>query len=224
MDTTADTVALAVQAIRDTRDRTPPWRSALVALSGIDGSGKGYLAGRIAGDLEAAGLRVALFSIDGWLASPEARFNPYRPGEHFYRHAIRFPEAFEAFLTLRDQRRLDQEVDWARATGPARERRRLSYEDIDVILVEGIFLLKPGLRIHYDLSFWVDCTRETALERAVARRQEGLEARETVEAYRTIYFPAQLIHLRRDRPRESADLILPNDHRLKGTFSEGSGI
>jgi len=33
-------------------------------------------------------------------------------------------------------------------------------------------------------------------------------------AYRTIYFPAQLIHFERDRPREAATAIINNDPRL----------
>ena len=54
-------------------------------------------------------------------------------------------------------------------------------------------------------------TFETALKRALARRQENLPVHETIRAYETIYFPAQRIHLRQDRPRETADLIIRND-------------
>jgi uridine kinase len=35
-----------------------------------------------------------------------------------------------------------------------------------------------------------------------------------VRAYETIYFPAQRIHLERDRPRQAADGIILNDPRL----------
>jgi uridine kinase len=60
----------------------------------------------------------------------------------------------------------------------------------------------------------VDCTFETALERAVSRGQEGLSPDDTVRAYRTLYFPAQEIHLERDEPRAAATAIICNDPRL----------
>lgn len=83
-----------------------------------------------------------------------------------------------------------------------------------MLLLEGIFLLKREHRHFYDVSAWVECSFETALERASARAQEGLSPIDTARAYESIYFPAQRIHLRRDDPRASADWILINDPRL----------
>lgn len=85
---------------------------------------------------------------------------------------------------------------------------------MDVVILEGIFLLKRGYRDEYDLSFWIDCTFETALERAIERAQEGLPVESTVEAYKTVYFPAQRIHFERDDPRTSASQIIRNDPRI----------
>lgn len=45
---------------------------------------------------------------------------------------------------------------------------------------------------------WLDCTFETALERALRRGQEGLRLGETIRAYPAIYCPAQRIHFARD--------------------------
>jgi len=81
----------------------------------------------------------------------------------------------------------------------------------DAIVLECIFLFKRAYRHHFDLAIWIDCSFETALERAIARGQESLPASETVRAYETIYFPAQRIHFRNDRPRETADLIIDNN-------------
>jgi uridine kinase len=104
-------------------------------------------------------------------------------------------------------------ADSSEETALAYRRHRYEFRDVDVILLEGIFLLKQAYRLRYDLSFWVDCTFETALERALSRAQEALTASETVRAYETIYFPAQKIHLERDSPRAVAHLW-PNDPRL----------
>jgi uridine kinase len=82
---------------------------------------------------------------------------------------------------------------------------------LDVILLEGIYLLKRSFQAYYDLSIWIECGFETALARAIARAQEGLTPEATAEAYRNIYFPAQEIHFRRDDPRRAATLVVHND-------------
>ena len=76
----------------------------------------------------------------------------------------------------------------------------------------GVLLVND--RFHPDWKVWVDCSYETALERALQRGQEGLPPDETIRAYRTIYFPAQEIHLRLDDPRTTADAVMINDLRL----------
>jgi uridine kinase len=190
----------------------------LAAVSGIDGAGKGYVSHQIAESLEARGMRVAYINIDGWLNLPNVRFGGPNMAEHFYSHAIRFQELFrDLVLPLRDRRSISIEMDFADETATAYRPHRYGFAGIDVILLEGIYLLKDGLRQHYDLSLWVDCTFETALERAISRSQEGLSPEATADAYRTIYFPAQAIHLVRDRPREAANLILVNDPRIAAT-------
>jgi uridine kinase len=190
--------------------------SLLVAITGIDGSGKGYVTERVERRLRAEGVTVAAVNIDGWLELPSRRFDPRRPAEHFYERGIRFGDLFrQLVLPLRAHRTLRLTADLADATD-AETYRRHTYEfrDIDVVLLDGIFLLKRDLRGHFDLSFWIDCTFATALERALRRGQEGLSPVETVRAYETIYFPAQRIHFERDAPREAATAVIANDPRL----------
>jgi uridine kinase len=190
-------------------------RSVLAAITGIDGSGKGYVTARIARALERLGIRVATVNVDGWLNLPHVRFDAANPAEHFYLHAIRFEELFSHLvLPLRDLRSVRVEANFAEETATAFRRRTYVFEDIDVILLEGIYLLKRAYRNHYDLSVWLDCSFETALERAIARGQEGLSPVATVHAYRSIYFPAQEIHFQRDAPRAAATVLVVNDPRL----------
>ncbi len=204
-----------VDSILAALQRVPVERAALVAVSGIDGAGKGYVSARLASRLEEEGLRVAATGVDGWLNLPAKRFDPVNPAEHFYRNAIRFDEMFgRLILPLRDRRSIRLEADFTEETAPAYRKHVYAWEDVDVVLLEGIYLIRPAILHHYDLAMWIDCTFETALERAVARSQESLPPDETVRAFRTIYFPAQQIHFERDGPREAADLLVVNDPRL----------
>jgi len=183
-------VELALRSIHRVRAAVPWRRAALVALTGIDGSGKGHLASRILARLRRTDLRAVALGVDPWLNLPHVRFGGADPALHFYENALRQDEMFERLvLPLRDTRRCRLVADVAEETATTFRRQLFRFEDVDVVLLEGIFLLKPAYRELSDLSFWVDCSFETALERALTRRQEGLSPTATIRAYETIYFP-----------------------------------
>lgn len=210
-----DDLEQTLLSIRRMRAKVPASRAVLVGLSGIDASGKGYLAERITTGLRAQGLRVACIGVDGWLNLPSVRFSQTHPDEHFYTCALRLEELFaRLILPLRDTRSVNLKADFTEETASAYRPHTYRFEDVDVIVLEGIFLFKPAYRHHHDLRLWVECSFETALERALARTQEGLTPEATIRAYETIYFPAQRIHLERDQPRQAAHAILYNDSRL----------
>jgi uridine kinase len=218
-------VSSTAQSVLAARRRTPAGESTLVALSGIDGAGKGYVAGLLAAALEREGLHAVEIHADGWLNLPSRRFDPDRPAEHFYEHAIRFGPMFaELVLPLKRSRSIRVTVDLASETSTEYTRHTFDVSDVDVIVLEGVYLLKRAFRGDYDRAVWVECSFETALERALDRKQEGLSPAETIRAYRTIYFPAEEIHFRRDAPQASADEILVNDPRLAGPGGPLDGV
>ena len=183
----------------------------LVGISGIDASGKGYIAARLAEQLSCT-LNVAVINVDGWLNLPHVRFSDYEPGLHFYEHALRLDEMFELLVRpLKCDRRIDITADYAEETSAEFRPHRYLFENVDVILVEGIFLFKRQYLDHFDLKIWVECSFDNALKRAVDRSQEGLTTEATIGAYESIYFPAQRIHFDEDEPQNHADIILIND-------------
>ena len=183
-----------------------------MAITGIDGCGKGYVTAQLLKQLTAEGVRAAIIHVDGWLNLPKVRFDSSNPAEHFYLHAIRFDEMFgQLVLPLRERRSLRLEADYTEETATEYRKHTYEFEELDVILLEGAYLLKRPFQAYYDLSIWIECSFETALKRAIARSQEGLTPEATAEAYRNIYFPAQEIHFQRDDPRSAATLIVNND-------------
>ena len=207
------TLQTIVQKILDARSSISSRRSLLTAISGIDAGGKGYFTERLVGVLESKGVRVVGISVDAWLNLN--RFDASDPPEHYYNNAIRLEEMFaDTILPLRDNRSLRVEIDYAEETSTEYRRRVLEFKDVDVIILEGIYLLKRVFMAHYDLSIWIECSFETALERAISRGQEGLPPEETIRDYRTIYVPAQEIHFLRDNPKTEATLTVNNDERL----------
>lgn len=197
--------------IESKQTETPAGHAMLAGISGIDASGKGFVTKRIDDELRSKGLRTALIRADDWLELPHIRYGKREPGLHFYEHALRLDEMFERLiLPLKKDRSVRLSAELLTETAEKCHKHTYSFHDIDIILVEGIFLFKPRYSPSFDLRIWVDCSFETAMDRAVRRSQEGLDEASTKRAYETIYFPAQLIHLDRDHPVKAADIIINN--------------
>ena len=201
-----------VETIYEKRQKILAQSSLLVAISGIDGCGKGYIAAKISDFLTTKGLNVVVINGDGWLNLPERRFNSKKPAEHFYLNAFRFREMFtQLILPLRARRSITVEVDFVEETAKDYRKNLYEFQNVDVILLEAIYLLQPAFMPYYDLSIWINCSWETALARALTRGQEGLSPQETVKAYQTIYFPAQEIHFIKDNPQSLATATIDNN-------------
>jgi len=200
-----------IQTIIARREGITLTRPMLVGISGIDASGKGYIASRLA-ELLSTNFNVALINADGWLNLPDVRFSNLQPGKHFYENAFRFDEMFrDLVLPLKRDGRIDLTADHVGETSTAFHKYRYAYENIDVILLEGIFLFKRIYVEHFDLRIWIECSFKTALRRAVSRSQEGLDEPQTIKSYETIYFPAQRLHFTLDQPKLSAHVLFDNN-------------
>jgi uridine kinase len=203
--------ALAEQII-SARLALSPHRTLLVGISGIDGSGKGYITRHLEKQLREARWNIAVIAADDWHNLPNICIGSRNPVEHFYEHALRLGDMFEQLVVpLCEQGSVDIVADCANAKATVYRKRRYNFRGIDIVLLEGIFLFKPAYRDHFNLKIWIDCSFATALQRAIVRAQEGLSPAETKRAFETIYFPAQQLHLERDQPNEHTDVIFHND-------------
>ena len=213
--------ALVISAIIEKRKALSPQRALLVGISGIDGSGKGYITACLDERLRQLGQNVAAICADDWLNLPEICINRDNPAEHFYKHALRLEEMFaRLILPLQQNGSVDLVANCGDAKATVHRERRYSFGNIDIVLLEGIFIFKRAYCERFDLKVWIDCSFETALGRAIARGQEGLPSAETRHAFETIYFPAQRIHLARDNPRALADIVFENDGMLQPMIDE----
>ena len=184
----------------------------LVGISGIDGSGKTTLAKQVARELSESGLRVALIHADAWLSPPEIRWNYENPAGNFYQQGLRLLELFEQLvLPLKRRGSIRLRTELTRQPENDHFPHTYDFRNVEVILLEGIFIFKQEFRPHFDLAVWLDTSFERALKRALRRNQEGLSEPGIRHDYHTIYFPAQRLHLSLDNPRATADLVIPNE-------------
>lgn len=187
----------------------------MVGTSGIDGSGKGYITHQLHTALTAQGLRCHTIGCDGWLALPNKRFansqSPLDAGEHFYRHGFRYAEMRTLLLEpLRQFGQIDYTAQHAAPdNSPHFQPYHYQIPPVDILLVEGIFLFQPAFQ--FDYKIWIECSFDTALQRAITRNQEGITEEQLILDYKTIYFPAQRVHFKHDNPTQQADCILNNE-------------
>jgi uridine kinase len=207
-----DMIGPLIDLILPRRQEVPDERAMLVGISGIDASGKGFIANLLSEQLESQGLSVAPVNVDAWLDLPSVRFDPNDLPGNFYRNGLRLNEMFDRLiLPLRNQRSIKVEIDLAKEQAVEFCKHTYRFEGTDIIILEGIFLFKREYVDYFDQRIWIECSFEVALERALERSQEGLLPQETVSAYQAIYFPAQKLHFDTDRPRDAADFIFDNN-------------
>lgn len=81
-----------------------------------------------------------------------------------------------------------------------------------VLLLDGVFLLRPELIDLWDLTIFVSTAFEQALDRARIRDLARLRSTTEVERrFRSRYVPAQKLYFAAARPTDDADIIVHND-------------
>jgi uridine kinase len=211
----APDLADALQVIRRSRAGVPAGRAVLVGVSGIDGSGKGFVGRQLVQELTARGRTVALIGADALQNPLTLRLSEVRPTRHFYDHVFRWRELFEQIVDpLVAHRSLDVVVNAIRPDVDEYYPLRYRFDRVDIVVLEGIFLFKRELAGRFDVRLWVECSFATALERAHARNQEGQPPDVIERDYRRIYHAAQRLHFALDQPRARAHAVVVNDPLL----------
>ena len=168
-----------------------------VAIDGVDAAGKTTFADELAPVLAAFGRPVIRASIDGFHNPATIR---YRRGalspEGYFHDSFNYPALVEVLLqplgpggSLAFRRAVFDFRTDAIVDAPL-ERA----EPNAILLLDGVFLLRPELRTHFDFSIFLRSVEE------VRRR------------YRVRYIPGQQLYLREAQPERFASVIIGNDH------------
>lgn len=183
-----------------------------IAISGIDASGKGHTAKLLQKDLEHKGYKVANINIDPWQNPLPVRLRKDNPAENVYENIFRWNDFFEQLIfPLKQNKNIYLLTNGILSDADNYYPLVYDYKNIDIILIDGILLLKQKYLFLYDYKIWIDCSFETGLKRAIKRNVEKLDEERLIHDYHTFYYAAQRLHLRRDNPVRIADLIFTND-------------
>lgn len=196
-------------------DAVSPGHPTRVAVDGPDAAGKTTLADELARELRGRGRDVIRASVDGF----------HRPRAERRRRGDLSPRGYleDSFdvgalrrvlldpLGPQGDRRYRTEVFDFRVDTPVERPAQVAPADA-VLVLDGVFLLRPELAASWDLRIFVSVEPEETLRRALTRDEEVFGSREEVERrYRERYLPGQQLYLTEFRPLDAADVIVLND-------------
>jgi uridine kinase len=208
-------------ALIDAVERPHPVR---VAIDGPDAAGKTTLSDELAAAMRKEGRAVVRVSIDGFHRPREERYRrgPDSPVGYYedsfdygaLRRCVLEPLGPGGTLRYRPavfDLRTDSALPAAEAVAPRDA----------VLLLDGIFLLRPELFESWDVRIFVAVGFEEVLRRALERDATLLGSRAEVERrYRSRYIPGQQLYYAAARPAETAHLVVHNDDPERPTLDE----
>jgi uridine kinase len=197
-----------------------------VAIDGRSAAGKTMLADELVEPIERHGRAVIRASVDDFHRPAAERYRRGRySAESFYFDAFDYPAVREHLLLPLGpggDRRYRPAFYDAFNDRPAEEPPRAAPQDA-IVLVDGIFLLRPELHDLWDFRVFVDVPPEESVRRGVLRDQGwmGSEA-EARKRYLERYLPGEQVYLDAVRPQEHADAVVDNrDPAHPGLTSRG---
>jgi uridine kinase len=185
-----------------------------VAIDGPDAAGKTFLADEVAEALADRGRPTIRASIDGF----------HRPRDERYRRGPDSPEGYYEdsfdYAALRrvlldplgpGGSRAYQVRAFDHRTDMPEHAKVLQASDEDVLLFDGVFLLRPGLADIWDYRIFVSASFEETLRRALVRDSPLFGSPEEVERrYRERYIPGQKHYFAVAHPTVVADVVVEN--------------
>jgi len=186
-----------------------------VAIDGVDASGKTTFTDALAESLKATPRQIIRASVDDFHLPRAIR---HRRGslspKGFYQDSFDYPALIKNLLkplgpagTRRYQTKVfDLDSDCA-----ASSEIRLA-NDAAILLMDGIFLLRPELLPYWDLTILLHADFSNTLIRGVKRDAELFGSKQAAEKrYQVRYIPGQKIYHSQARPFEKADIVIDND-------------
>lgn len=204
-----------VERLAATVDRVSPGDRAIVAFDGPDAAGKTTLADAIARQISRPALRV---SIDDWHNPRAVRL---RRGDEspvgYYMDSFDYDalvsnllRPFREGASRVQTSRFDFRVD-----GPAAAEAEID-STAAVLLLDGVFLLRPELCHRWNLSVYLHVPESVTLARAVVRDAEHLGGAEQVRRrYERRYLPSQALYREAASPLDKADFVIDNTDPLR---------
>jgi len=193
-------------ALRQLHVRKGSNKAKIFAISGIEGGGKRALAEGIAAELRRDGMTVAIVHTDDWEACDSVRFNVMNSPQEYYLNAYRLDDMVEELIL---PLKLFGSVKTSATLENVMEPRTIDYdlEKIDIILIEGVYLLQSAYLDLYDYSIWVKSDFDAAFARLSSQANIEQSQEALVNLFEGLIKPAAQYHIYTDDPQGNAQSI-----------------
>ena len=187
-----------------------------VAIDGVDASGKTMLANELAQQLRSAQREVIQASVDDFHLPAEVRHQKGSLSpEGFYHDSYNYPALIKNLLVPlgpngnRQYRTASFNLRRNRPVSPTLK----TASDDAILLVDGIFLLRPALLPYWELTIYIEADFSTTMARGIARDAKFFGSTEdAAQRYRQRYVPGQQLYHQEANPLDRADIIIDNNY------------
>ena len=190
-----------------------------VAIDGVDAAGKTTLAQELVTLIQAHGRPVIRASIDGFHHPARIRYQRGATSpEGYYHDSFNYQALVESLLTPLGP---DGALRYCSAVFDHRTDSEIQVpfkvaEVNAVLLFDGVFLLRPELREHWDFTIFVEAAFEVTLVRTMQRDLALFGSAEEVrKRYEQRYIPGQKLYFEECRPKERANVVVDNNEPWK---------
>ena len=199
-------ISRRIDALRKTKPK-------LIAINGIEGTGKTTFAERLTAYLLSQGHKAIHVSIDGFHHNRERRYSQGKDSAKGYYEDSYDEAAFADTVLVASQGEPpiytpathDLQTDMYLALPP------IVISDDTMIITDGAYLFKAVYREHWDLKIYLKTDFDTARRRGAARDTDMLGGYiEAERKYQDRYHAASKLYISENMPEEMADMIIDN--------------
>lgn len=187
----------------------------ILAVNGMDGSGKTVLCNHLEKQFSQQGYDVCRLSVDNFHNPKSVRYQRENQAEAYYFDSINF-ECFKkkALIPISGASDFPAKVQ-IKSHDLETDQEDIVFQDIcknTVILAEGVFLFKADLLPFYDLKIFLDVGFDTIIERVKVRDLKILGTEDAiVKKYLEKYIPGQQLYFDEVKPLETAEIVIDNN-------------
>jgi uridine kinase len=186
-----------------------------VAIDGVDASGKTILADQLAETMKTGMRQIIRASVDDFHNPQHIRRNrgDLSP-QGFYHDSFNYPALIDVLLEplgpIGDRRYRTAVFD-LQNDQPVEEPYKTATWDA-ILLIDGIFLLRPRLMPYWDLTIYLDVDFAHSMARGVQRDAVfyGSEIAAS-RRYQQRYIPGQKLYHQAAQPLDKADILIDNN-------------
>jgi uridine kinase len=198
-----------------------------VGIDGIDASGKTYLANELTAFLTKIGHPILHASIDGFHNPRQIRHRrgSYSP-EGYYFDSFNYELLKKCLLEPLSPKgsRIYRLQAYDFKTETEIDSGKLRATNDNILIFEGVFLMRREIEHYWDLKIFIDVDFETCIKRALKRDLYLFgSAEEILKRYEERYIPGQKMYLKLESPKEKADIIIDNNDFKKPLITTHGG-